>query len=569
MDDRLKIRINELALKALENNITPEEFNELNNHIAESKDAASHYVGFMKSYNNLADTGDIIESAQSFLNEAMNEMLWQNLVELENNAEALDEEPADQPVEPVRIERTAPEKGIALKILFRTAAVLLIALGIIWFDSNVRRQATNENLIKIAKLKSTSNATWQRQSNYPIEGEWLWTGNYYLKKGYIELSFSNNETVVVEAPSKFSLRSPDSLFLHHGQVYATVPQEAIGFTVDTDNAKIVDLGTEFGVYSDINGNTDLHVLKGKTQLLARKAESSHNSEIVAAGKARRIRPEEANISEIKIDSNRFVRNFDVATGKVWKGENINLADIVSGGNGFGPGIADKGIDIKSGHFIQVLNSLDMIDGTADYVAVDSSPYIDGVFVPGIIANSTQITSTGIIINDIPKTDGKYWGYIFNGAWHDSPNVDRHNLVLDGEPISDSTPAISMHSNLGITFNLSEIRKNLPGVKIKKFKTDFGISETMTILLDAEGFDFGEGPAAMNLKNSRKPSADFWVFLDGINVLHQRVSCYTAANDLEVEIDPDSKYMTIIVSESDDGWGLDWAVLKEPELILGK
>ena len=569
MDDKLKIRINELTLKSLENNVTPDEFTELNDYVAKSKDAAKHYVSFIKSYNNLSDTGEIIESAQSFLNEAMNEMLWQNLVESENNAEALEEEPIESEIAPARVERTAPPRGLTYKVLLRTAAVLLIVLSIIWFDSNVRKQAANENLIKIAQLKSTSNAVWQRQSNFPIKGEWLWTGNYYLKQGYVELCFSNNETVVIEAPTKFSLRSPDSVFLHHGQVYATVPKEAIGFTINTENAKIVDLGTEFGVYSDINGNTDLHVLKGKTQLLARKAESSRNTEIVVAGKARRIRPETADIKEIKLNNNLFVREFDDSTGKVWKGDNINLANIVSGGDGFGKGIPDRGIDINSGHFVQVLNSKEMIEAGPDYVNVDSSRYIDGVFVPGVIEYNTPITSSGLFVEDIPKSDAKYWGYIFNGAWHDSNNVERHQLVMDGKEIGASEPAITMHSNLGITFDLSEIRKDLPGVNIKGFKTDVGVSETIMILLGADDFDFGEGPAAEQLKKTRKPSIDFWVYLDGIKAYHKQVYCFDALHDMEVEIDSTCKYMTIIVSEANDGWGLDWAVLKNPQLILSK
>ena len=570
MNDRAKIRINELTLKSLENNVSQDEFNELNEYVAKSKDAARHYVSFVRSYNNLSDTGDIIDSAQSFLNEAMNEMLWQNLVESENNAEALKQEPEILDIIENRFERSVPNRTSAIKIIFRVAAVLIIGFAIIWFDSKVRKQAANENLIKIARLDSSSNAVWQRKSNFPVIGEWLWTGNYYLKHGFIELTFSNHETVVIEAPTKFSLRSTDNIFLHHGQVYATVPKEAIGFTIDTENAKIVDLGTEFGVYSDINGNTDLHVLKGKTQLLARKAESNNNTEIVIAGKARRIRPETEDISEIKLNDNLFVREFDDITGKVWKGENINLADIVGGGNGFGTGITDKGIDIQSGHLVQVLDTSDMSDGTPFYVNVETSDYIDGVFVPGVIANSTQITSSGITINDIPKTDGKYWGYIFNGAWHDSHNVERHSLVLDGKPIENNVPAITMHSNLGITFDLSEIRNNLPNVNIKSFKTGFGVSETISILMDDKYFDFGEGPAAMNLKKSRKPSVDLWVFLDGINVYHERVSCFSPLKDMEVEIDDNaSKYMTIIVSESDDGWGLDWAVFKNPQLVLSK
>ena len=51
--------------------------------------------------------------------------------------------------------------------------------------------------------------------------------------------------------------------LHRGTVVAKIPQQAIGFSIDTETAKLVDYGTEFGVHvAERGGGTNVLVFDG-------------------------------------------------------------------------------------------------------------------------------------------------------------------------------------------------------------------------------------------------------------------------------------------------------------------
>ena len=64
----------------------------------------------------------------------------------------------------------------------------------------------------------------------------------------MELVFFNNVTVLLQGPAGIHLKSLDHMVLSHGQFTAEVPEGAEGFTVSTPQGKIIDLGTQFGVF---------------------------------------------------------------------------------------------------------------------------------------------------------------------------------------------------------------------------------------------------------------------------------------------------------------------------------
>jgi hypothetical protein len=91
-----------------------------------------------------------------------------------------------------------------------------------------------------------------------------------LSAGFIELTFNDGAVVVVEAPAVFDLKSNNAMFLQSGKLSAAVPKEAVGFTVHTVNATIVDYGTEFGVEIEDNGSVAAHVFAGKVKVSSAK-----------------------------------------------------------------------------------------------------------------------------------------------------------------------------------------------------------------------------------------------------------------------------------------------------------
>ena len=83
--------------------------------------------------------------------------------------------------------------------------------------------------------------------------------------GFAEFEFTQGAKVVVEGPAEFKVCSENSGFLRKGRLVATVPVRAIGFTIETPTAKVVDLGTEFAAEVR-NGGTDVRVFRGAVEL---------------------------------------------------------------------------------------------------------------------------------------------------------------------------------------------------------------------------------------------------------------------------------------------------------------
>jgi hypothetical protein len=140
-----------------------------------------------------------------------------------------------------------------------------------------------------------------------------------IESGTMELELKAGTKLVVEGPADWSVDGKNSVSLRAGKLFARVPQQAIGFTVETPTAKLVDLGTEFGVSVDKVGQTDVHVSKGKVQLYAGGLESRRtpqSSFTLSAGDSRRISIDasrQGRIIEQPIATAKFIQTGDKET----------------------------------------------------------------------------------------------------------------------------------------------------------------------------------------------------------------------------------------------------------------
>jgi hypothetical protein len=406
--------------------------------------------------------------------------------------------------------------------------------------------------IEVATLVDSIDAGWADSAVQMEKGTRIATGSkrFLLDKGYVELLFDNNTRVTVEGPSEFQILTDDRVCLNYGKVYLTVPSEAIGFSVYTQNAKIIDMGTEFGVFAELGGNIQLHVLKGKTILMATEA-GKVNLE-VNAGIAKKISGDSGEISDIECRSDYFVRAINSESHFVWKGQKtLSLADIVGGGNGFGTGKLDMGVHPISGKpSTSVVNN----NGAAanEYHPVPSNPYIDGVFIPN---GRTQqiISSRGHVFRECPITSGDwYLGF---------ENVMRilNSQVTQGAADSEAhyAPCLLQHANMGITYDLQAIRSLLPDINIVHFRSKFGIGKEM----------------------DRPCNADFWILVDG-ELRYQKTQIKEKTLfSVDIELSEKDRFLTLVTTDGQDSEdrmfdGLvlstidsDWCRFADPVLVL--
>ena len=561
-DQSLFAEISYLTLLSVESKIDKPSLERLNTMLQTNSQARSVYLELINVHLGLESEDVLLGIGKTGSRPDFDNSVWEALAEYEKTAPVIElpkEKTQRELIQKIVYPSREKQRISKLSIftLMNVAAVILFFV--------VLRFVPSKGGIEVATLTDSLNAKWADVTF--AQGTRLKSNgsSLVLREGMAELLFDTNTKVVVEAPAEFELVSKEQIYLRYGRLYATVPVEGVGFSVNTSNSRIIDLGTEFGVNADAYGNTVLHVMKGKTLLIAGDKTDKKTLE-VTGGDAKKVSAQNLTVSDISYNDRLFVREIDSAGCLVWRGETvINLADIVGGGNGFGGGTLNTGIDAATGKMISRLLEDWVKVGFAGYKTVDSSLFIDGVFVPGLEDGETAITADGSISVNFPKTSGNYWGYIMNGAFHKGDKVSRHTLRLNGMSFgTPENPSISIHSNQGITFDLSKIRQNTPMGKITEFRSLIGISETVKKYVDEAGTLDSETLSKMTFS-----TADFWVFLDGKKVYELKMSNSDGPVHVEIPISDQDRFLTLAVTEADSeyGWAFDWALFGRPELIM--
>jgi hypothetical protein len=401
---------------------------------------------------------------------------------------------------------------------------------------------------EVASLADTLDARWgvniERHAS-------LHNGRFRLHQGYARLLFRSGAEVSIEAPAEFRLESAKRMTLLSGRVFAEVPPSARGFTVDTPQASIVDLGTQFGVKVESGISSDLHLFKGKASLMPTGAAVS---EIITAGQASSV-DAEGQVRSIAVDDKAFVRRFFPQSGFIWRGQPIDLADVVGGGNGFGTGQLNRWLEISAG----TDGTKYIVNGqtTQQYQTTDNRyhrvlhlPYVDGVFSPDGGAGPVQVSSQKHLWPDCPKTSGTYFEDVFNGD-HIPAGAKSHGLVLNGQAFGTREhPAIALHSNAGITFDLDAMRRDMPGLEIIEFKATCGISEDVRKHLDG----------------TEKGRADFWVLVDGKKRFEAvGVDVNSKPPEISVPLAGHERFVTLVTTDGDGRPNYDWCFFAEPRL----
>lgn len=536
----------QLILKFKDETITPGEFELLDKILQESQDNIAFLTQIIELYTQLQRSGEVIQLKAD--NEILNDKLWQVLANEEKTAQIVKcqlppSETSNMPIQTATGSRVRRSSLITF-ILSMAALIFFVLLA---------RYLPAPAGIEVATLTDSMKAKWSDSTGSIAAGSRLVTGYtpLGLEEGFIELCFDNTAKFVIEAPAQFCLLTEDQINLNYGKLYAVVPPKAIGFIINTPNSRIIDLGTEFGVQAGLDGSTELHVIKGKINLLA--GTSNKIAMEIRQGFAKLISANTCHVRDVPVNETEFVRSINSKNDTIWRGQKqINLADIVGGGSGLGTGKINRGIDPTTGNPSN--ERLGTRISPNDYHFVSSNPFIDGVFVPD---GRTQqiISSQGHLFRECPATSGSCCENIITSNVRSLDSRVEQNIE-----VSDSlVHSILLHANMGITFDLQEIRKLLPGVNIVRFQSHFGIRK------------WALHPSASN--------ADFWVLVDGkIKYTKEQVKI-DEPGFVDVNLSEQDRFLTLILTDGSDPEGRildgivlqpndsDWGIFANPVLIL--
>jgi hypothetical protein len=537
-----------LILEALEGNISPERFAELEKKINSDPSAAKQYLDQVMNQAALMWRGEALHADIDIAESPEDTKFLCAMGEYEKSAPTVETklidtnlQPVDEVIKPARAARQINKFTLVTAITSLAALILLLVY--VYFNPAGRNEA-------VASIADSVNAVWGDShvgSEVRLTEK---TGLLELKSGYVRIAYDYGTEVIVEGPATFEVLGPEELSVTQGQVYARAPSSAIGFTVTTPHSKIIDLGTEFGVKVGSDGGTDVHMIKGKASLIAGQKGYTKLNEIVHQGIAKRVDSQE-QMKDIQLQENTFVRQISSQTGMIWRGEKVNLADLVAGGNGLGTGLAGQGINLSSGQRMSgVAEEIKSSENTR-YISVPQIKQIDGVFVP--VAN-TVISSTGQRFANCPDVSGKYFSGIYSGrVSQNHPNEYFSMRLQDGQWAVSEKPAVCMYGNAGITFDLDVIRQSIPQCKIKAFRAVCGLSPD----------------TAVNRFRPGNSLADIFVLVDGkVSFETMAVSRFANPKEINIALSPTDRFLTLVGTDGGETLGSDWLVFAEPCLELG-
>ncbi len=346
---------------------------------------------------------------------------------------------------PFDIVEAKQRKKIFKGAMIAAAAVLIISVLIMHF-TQIPEQP-------IASFRTTPSSDFSlthdlADDDAPV-GQVLAVGSkLHLRNGTLESKFESGVRAVIEAPCILRVLADDRVAVDQGVAWFEVPEEAVGFTVETKELTVVDLGTAFGVDSSPGaGNDEVHVTRGAVEVTARI--DGGKSETLREGEARQV-TKIGELKAIKIDPDHFVTSLPIneglSLGLIAHWDFETQSDGItpdSSGNGHSGRLEGKAQIVTDAERGNVL-SLSGFKSNGDGVDIDSVTEI-----PTLLEHR-GVTFTAWIKRNSDASAGFRHGYIVAlGASEDSPimtlgiNKSNRRVIgyIEGDGASDQVEVV--------------------------------------------------------------------------------------------------------------------------------
>ncbi len=216
---------------------------------------------------------------------------------LQNGAVGISESSADECSDCMadinRSRRTLRRKIVGVLALAATLAAVL--LGVTRYRSSsggsmppqlVKVQQSVPSVLPVARVTQLSDdIVWQSPNESIALHSHVSAGHVLqLTRGEMRLTYGSGVELRLLGPAEFVV-GPAGGRLVRGGVRAVVPEKGRGFTIETPNGKVVDLGTEFGVAVDDFGVSEVNVFQGMVDAFPAMRSGSAESVRLKKGEA--------------------------------------------------------------------------------------------------------------------------------------------------------------------------------------------------------------------------------------------------------------------------------------------
>ena len=262
MKPEQSVEIQYLMTCFFDGSISPSEFDVLNRSMKESDTVRDLYFRYLKVYLALKNVRYLDRSGRSDLD--LENFLcelgrYEHLAPAVAVQESLPQE-GSVCLQKLHIEKPPYQlnKYSFYTALTALAATILIIATIYFLPPRIVPEP-------VARILESAQAEWTQEKT-PRGRSILFAGSLKVTQGTLKFAMYDGTEVSLDAPAAVELEQIDRLFLHRGQMRATVPPVATGFTVCTPSGSVVDYGTEFTIAVDTKGKTVVEVYKGIVEL---------------------------------------------------------------------------------------------------------------------------------------------------------------------------------------------------------------------------------------------------------------------------------------------------------------
>jgi len=164
---------------------------------------------------------------------------------------------------------------------------------------------------KVATITALNAAQWSPPSTgAKVLSQWAVGDRLRLRGGSAELTFDAGAQIMVFGPADIEITSPTSIRCLRGRVTTLVDKRGRGFSIETPRAKVVDLGTQFGLSISDEGETEVVVFQGAVDLTssAQPAEGDPGTRRMEQGEALLVKNSGAFERVMAVQRNSFIRS---------------------------------------------------------------------------------------------------------------------------------------------------------------------------------------------------------------------------------------------------------------------
>jgi hypothetical protein len=207
--------------------------------------------------------------------------------EIMSNVESADSEQFAMGVESRLNRRRSTQRFGAI-----AAVMLLSCIGIFYFSASTMEPAA------MATVSRADNVVWSEGAL--SSGQALESGSSLrIEKGLLELDLDGRWRLIVEGPASMDFPEPGRAILHRGRIVMRATVKGHGYSIETPQGNIIDLGTEFGISVVDDGMVETHVIDGSVEAV------SNTGRRVTLMRSDALRMGEGGDKEISTDPGNF------------------------------------------------------------------------------------------------------------------------------------------------------------------------------------------------------------------------------------------------------------------------